>query len=291
MVLTARRLDGGGDVGVVDRQEPLVVDLRPDLDALARRHEVRADLDLDRLRHVAHQPAQELAPEGLVGLVLDRDVGVHLPVPGVVHAPGQRLAAAVALVGEDHLLSGKALALADQQAGRARLDLGQGIEGRQLRQPLPDLERGLLGRSELERRVTLSPGGRLDRHLGEERLALARASAPSRRQDHRQHLRHRRPAPAPFAERAAAAEHHEAAAALGDELGDQAQLIVREEARLDRSQDEPVVAEELLALGRETAVELARLVELESREAVLGGALEHDQLQVLVAAAPRGAGT
>ena len=101
------------------------MNLGPDLDALPGRHQVGGDLDLDRLRHVAHQPAQELAPEGLVGLILDRDVGVHLPVPGVVHAPGQRLATAVALVGEDHLLSGKALALADQQAGRARLDLGQ----------------------------------------------------------------------------------------------------------------------------------------------------------------------
>ena len=59
---------------------------------------------------------------------------------------------------------------------------------------------------------------------------------------------------------------------------------MREEARFDRPQDEAVVAEELLALGGETTVELARLVELESREAVVGGAQEDDQLQVLVAA-------
>ena len=61
------------------------------------------------------------------------------------------------------------------------------------------------------------------------------------------------------------------------------ELVVGEEARLDRAEDETVVAEQLLALGREPALELAGLVELEAREPVLRGALEDDQLQVLVA--------
>ena len=64
-----------------------------------------------------------------------------------------------------------------------------------------------------------------------------------------------------------------------------------EEARLDRAEDEAVVVEQLLARGREATLELAGLVELEAREAVLGGALEDDQLQVLVARRRRAAGT
>ena len=69
---------------------------------------------------------------------------------------------------------------------------------------------------------------------------------------HRQHFFERRAGQAALRERPAA-EHEQAAAALGDEVGRHRQLRAREEVGFDVRDDERVVGEELLAPRREAA--------------------------------------
>ena len=57
---------------------------------------------------------------------------------------------------------------------------------------------------------------------------------------------------------------------------------MREEAGLDAPEDEPAVAEELLARAREAAGELVGVVHVQAQELVRRGALEDDHLEVLV---------
>ena len=58
--------------------------------------------------HAVHHPAQQLPPELLVRLVLERDRGVHLPLPGVLRGERDRLAAAELLRRQHHLACGRA---------------------------------------------------------------------------------------------------------------------------------------------------------------------------------------
>ena len=53
--------------------------------------------------------------------VLQRDVGVHLPEPGVLGGEGQGLSGPVALVGEDDLGGGQAFAPPDQGGNGATI--------------------------------------------------------------------------------------------------------------------------------------------------------------------------
>ena len=113
-----------------------------------------------------HEPAQDLLPERLVALVLERDVRVHLPKPGVLHRERDRLAAAVALEGEHDLLTALA-ALPGEQRRRARADLAELVHGGHGGEGGPavlDLvERGV----ELHRRVGEPRRSGRDLHLGE----------------------------------------------------------------------------------------------------------------------------
>ena len=97
------------------------------------------------------------------------------------------------------------------------------------------------------------------------------------------HLRERRAGVAAFGERARAAEQQQPAAAHVDELRDHPQLVGGERARLDAAEHEAAIGEQLLARLREAGGELdAGRVDVEAQVLVLGGALQRDQLEVLV---------
>ena len=87
---------------------------------------------------------------------------------------------------------------------------------------------------------------------------------------------------AALAERARPAEHQQAAAALVDELGQHGQLVAGEGRRLDAAEHQAAILEQLVARLREAADELLGVVDLEPQVLVVGGALQHHQLQLLV---------
>ncbi len=101
-------------------------------------------------------------------------------------------------------------------------------------------------------------------------------------QHHRQRLAERGAGVAAFAERPRSAEHQQAAAALVHELGQHRQLVAGEGRRLDAAEDETAVLEELVAGLGEAAHEFLGVVDLEAQVLVVGGALQHDELQLLV---------
>ena len=87
---------------------------------------------------------------------------------------------------------------------------------------------------------------------------------------------------AALAERARPAQHQQAAAALVDELAQHRQLVAGEGRRLDRAEHHAAVLEQLVAGLGEAADQLLGVVDLEPQVLVVGGALQHDQLQLLV---------
>src|SRR4029078_10823638 len=87
----------------------------PGLDAIGERAR------LDAIGNAVHQPAQQLPPEVLVRLVLEADRGVHLPLPRILTRERDRLAAAVALVGQHDAIAA-AIVGGRKQHGGARLD-------------------------------------------------------------------------------------------------------------------------------------------------------------------------
>ena len=107
-------------------------------------------------------------------------------------------------------------------------------------------------------------------------------------EDDRQHVGDRRAGVAALRERARAAEHQQPAAALLDEVRDHPQLVAGERAGLDAAENQAAVREQLLARLREAAEQLIGIVDAEAQVLVVGGALQRDQLQVLVVLRPRG---
>ena len=116
-----RALDVGHRARVVDLDERGIDDVGGDRHRLAGLDAVGAGVRLDVIGHAVDQPAHQLAPVVLVRHVLDRDVGVHLPEPRVLDGKRDRLAAPVALVGQDHLLAAPLVGAA-QQRHRAGLE-------------------------------------------------------------------------------------------------------------------------------------------------------------------------
>ncbi len=108
------------------------------------------------------------------------------------------------------------------------------------------------------------------------------SAAAAWREHDRQRVAERRAGEAAFAEGARAAEHQQPAAAPVDELGQHGELVAREGRRLDAAEHEAAVLEELVARLREAADQLLGVVDLEPQVLVVGRALQHDELQLLV---------
>ena len=242
---------------------------------LARLHAVLRELGDHLVRHPVDQPAEQPAPVGLVGHVVDRDVGVHLPRPRVLHRERHRLAGAVPLERQHDQIAVRRR----QQRRRARLHLRDRIDDGDRRQLPPACGRQLLGVGDLRRGVRGPGAGGLHRHLDEEGVL----PIPALLADHDgQHVGDRCAGVAALGERPPAAEHQQASAAVVDEVGDHAELIGREVVRLDAAEDETAVLEQLGAGARKAAGQIVRAVDIEPHELVLGGPLQDGDLQVLV---------
>ena len=175
-----------------------------------------------------------------------------------------------------------ALVGAGEQHRGARLERQRRVDAGHLRQLAPARHRGRLGFGDLRHRVRLPGAGRRDLQPRERRRL--RGARP-RIDQQRQRVGDRRAAVAAFAERARAAEHQQAAAAAIDEVGNHLQLVAREGAGLDAAENQAAVLEQLVARLREAAdqfVRILRLVAEEPHVLVVGGALQRDDLEVLV---------
>src|SRR6185436_20516511 len=101
----------------------------------------------------------------------------------------------------------------------------------------------------------------------------------------RQRIGDRRAAVSTLAKRSRAAQHQQPTAALLDELRNHLELIAREDAGLDRSEDERAIPEQLFARLREATLELVgilRVVAEQPHELVVRGPLQRNHLEVLV---------
>ena len=103
-----------------------------------------------------------------------------------------------------------------------------------------------------------------------------------RREHERKHVGNRRSGIAALGEREASAEHEQTAATLADEIRNHSQLVMREIARFDTAEDEASIFEELLARFGEAARKLFGIIDVETQEFALRGALQTDDLQILV---------
>src|ERR687887_5233 len=72
------------DVRVVAHHEAAVRHFGGECDRLTHIRHVALRCDGDLVRHVAGEPAKELSPEGDERLIVDRDLGAHLPEEGVL---------------------------------------------------------------------------------------------------------------------------------------------------------------------------------------------------------------
>ena len=195
-----------------------------------------------------------LPPERLVRLVLDRNAGIHLPEPRVLHAQRGHAPASVALRGEHHARRAVGR-VAGQQHRRARTRATEHVHRRERRQRAPPLGRRANVWREREWRVHLA--GRCAAHAHRDRRDdAARVRARGAVEDHRHDLLQRRARVATLRERAPAAEEEQPTAAHAHEVGEHAQLLGGERARLDAAEDDRAVGEELLARRREAADEI-----------------------------------
>src|SRR6185369_15587059 len=104
--------------------------------------------DLDALGYAVERPPEQLPPERFVGLIVDRNAGVHLPEPGVLHAEQRHIAAAVALDREQWLLRATLDGPPREQHRRAGLELAEAIHRSEWGQRVPMPHRRL-GSAEL----------------------------------------------------------------------------------------------------------------------------------------------
>ncbi len=240
--------------------------------------------DVDGVGHAVHQPAQQLTPEVLVRLVLERHLRVHLPEPRVLHRERERLAAAVALRREHDLVAAP-LVGAGQQHRRARLHVADRLT---LVRTGMSFQRAVDAASVAAICVTpcasparvgctcsARPAARRALRAGRSRMTGS-ASATGV------------PGVAAFGERARAAEHQQPAAAPLDELADHPQLIAGERASLDAAEDEAAIGEQLLARLRETGGELLRSSSTsEPQVLVVGRPLQRDDSRFLSSSTAR----
>ena len=119
--------DPGEDLRIVDLDVGGVADRCDHPNGLQGLGALRLQIRHHPLGDVVHQPAEQLLPERLVALVIQRHVGMHLPQPCVLGGERQRLAPAVALVGENHLPSGQIVAAPHQERRGPGGDLGDGV--------------------------------------------------------------------------------------------------------------------------------------------------------------------
>ena len=179
----ARQGHAGGDAGVVELDVGLVHDRRFDGDRLARLDAVDRRPRLDDAGDAVDEPPQHLPPVVLVRLILERDAGVHLPLPGVLQRQRNGLAAPV-LVPCQHRLRAAALVGPGQQHRGGRLRSQRRVDARRLRQVAPARGGRRLAwrRSAWPRATGPARVGRICRRARVRRLRRARARIDRQRQ-------------------------------------------------------------------------------------------------------------
>ena len=208
-------------------------------------------------------------------LVINRDVGVHLPHPGILHWEGQGLAGTVTLEREYHQRSVATF----QERGRTGFDFTDPIHHRDRRQFEPPSPGGLLCVGDLGGGVGCSGPGRTHTGLNEEPvLAVTRGVV----QHHRQHVGYWRPRIAALCVGPLPTEHQQAAAAFADKVGDHSELVGGEVIRLDAAQDNGAVLEQFFTGPGESTDQILRVLDADPHEFVFGGSLQHGHLQILV---------
>ena len=195
--------------------------------------------------------------------------------PGILDRHRDRLAAPVSLIRQHDLILPPDVRRHEQRR-RARLDLVHGVDGGHLRHVVPLARGGVFRLGELRHREGRARARRPHRELREVRRL------PCAVDHHRQHVADRRAAPAAFGKRSPASQHQQAAAALVREVGQHAELLGRERRRFDAAQDDRAIGEQLFARLREPADQFVRRRDVAPPVLVLGGALQDDDLHVLV---------
>ena len=137
---------------------------------------------------VVDQPAHHLAPEGLVGDVIDGDARIHAPQPRILHREHGAHAAPVALPGEHRHIRAAALDLAGQQHRGAGAQGAGAVHRRQRRQRIPPRARGRPRGAQLQRGERLAGARRPDLQRGRGAVHVLFAA----RECHRQHVGQRR---------------------------------------------------------------------------------------------------
>ncbi len=244
----------------------------------------------DRSLSAAHQLPEHLPPEGLVRRVLDRNVGVHLPAPGVLDGKGEGAAATVTLEREDDSrLTGTVSGwFAREKRGGARLHPGHGVDGRQGRQGSEARFAVRLRGRELSDGLGRAEGRDADLEPLEPIRRFSRGSVRRGRrgvgrvQSHRQGLGHRRAGISALRERLVAPQHQEPAAALRNEFREHPHLVDAEEARLHASDYEAAVGEQFLARAGEPRRQFLGIVHVKAQKLVIGRPFQGDHLEVLV---------
>ena len=273
--LAGRRRDARHDAAVVDFDVGGVEHFSRQRDRFARLDAIRGRRDVDLLGDAVHEPADQPPPEHRVRRVGDRDLRVHLPEPRVLDRHGDRLAAAVALIGEDDLLL-LAVVDAGQQHRSARLRLADRVDARDRRHLVPLRARRFFVAGDLRDGKRRARARRLRLYLRE----ILRVRVLD---DDRQHVADRCAAPAALGKRPAAAEHQQPAAALVDEVGNHAELLGRERRRFHAAENQAAVLEQLFARLREAADQLVGRGDRLAVVLVLGRPVERHDLQILVA--------
>jgi len=210
-----------------------------------------------------------------VRLVINRDVGMHLPHPRVLDREGEGLAGPVALKGEHDKGAVATLEECRRAGFHVRDPIDQGNRG----QFEPPGGGRLLRLGDLGGGVGGAGAGRPHTGLDEETVF---AVAGGGIQQHRQHIGHRRTGIPTLGVRPLAAEHQQAATPFADEVGNHPKLVGREEIRLDTPQDDRAVLEQLFAGPGESADQILGVFDTQPHELVFRRALQRSDLQVLV---------
>ena len=135
---------------------------------MPRLHQLTLALCPDLLGHTVREPAEKLSPERLVGLVFERDVGVHLPDPGVLDWQHDHLAAAITMEREHHLALPVLFRTTSQERSCTGLEACDGVQGGDGREGFPPLDdRIAVFGSELRSRVSKTVSRRRDEELVE----------------------------------------------------------------------------------------------------------------------------
>ena len=217
-----------------------------------------------------------------MSLVLERNVGAHLPVPGVVRRERDRPAAADPVVRQDdHRIPDHRTLRLKQRRG-AGLQFRRPLVGGERRQRGPELVRLLPVVAQERRRVAPPLRRQIDPQIRHQFRATL-VGRPVMEHDRRE-LGKRSAGKAALGKGPPTAQEQHAATALAGEVDQHPHLVVSEETRLHAAQDDAAVLEQLLAPGRKPLETPRVLVEVHAVELVGRLPRHRHDVQVLVLA-------